>query len=75
MIRSIGTAAAILACVTVASADPRVSYFPVKQGSGPHDVAVGTDGKVWYSGQRNGTLGLLDPTTGKDIGIPIGTGS
>ena len=75
MIRSIGTAVAILACVTVASADTRVSYFPVKQGSGPHDVAVGADGKVWYSGQRNGTLGLVDPATGKDTSIPIGSGS
>ena len=53
----------------------RVSYFPVKQGSGPHDVAVGADGKVWYTGQRNGTLGLVDPATGKDESIPIGSGS
>ena len=33
-------------------------------GSGPHDVAPAADGGVWYTGQRNGTLGHLDPRTG-----------
>ena len=75
MMRTAAVLAVALGFASGALANDKVSYFPVKQGSGPHDVAVGTDGKVWYSGQRNGTLGLLDPTTGKDIGIPIGTGS
>lgn len=75
MMRTAAVLAVALGFAGSALANDKVSYFPVKQGSGPHDVAVGADGKVWYSGQRNGTLGLLDPTTGKDIGIPIGTGS
>lgn len=75
MVRSIVIAALALTLATDALANDRVSYFPVKQGSGPHDVAVAADGKVWYSGQRNGTLGLLDPATGKDTSIPIGSGS
>jgi virginiamycin B lyase len=75
MVRSIAIVAATLGFAASALANDRVSYFPVKQGSGPHDVAVGADGKVWYSGQRNGTLGLLDPKTGKDENIPIGSGS
>ena len=75
MIRAIVIVAATLGFATSALANDRVSYFPVKQGSRPHDVAVGTDGKVWYSGQGNGTLGLVDPKTGKDESIPIGTGS
>ena len=75
MVRSIAILAATLGLATGTLANDRVSYFPVKQGSGPHDVAVGADGKVWYSGQRNGTLGLVDPKTGKDDSIPIGSGS
>jgi virginiamycin B lyase len=75
MIRAIAILAASAGFAVSALADSRVSYFPVKQGSGPHDVAVAADGKVWYSGQRNGTLGLVDPATGKDTSIPIGSGS
>ena len=75
MIRAIAIVAATLGFAAGALANDRVSYFPVKQGSRPHDVAVGADGKVWYSGQGNGTLGLVDPKTGKDESIPIGTGS
>ena len=63
MVRSIAIVAAMLGMVGGALANDRVSYFPVKQGSGPHDVAVSADGKAaWYSGQRNGTL---NPKTGK----------
>ncbi len=75
MIRAIAIVAGTIAFAAGALASDRVSYFPVKQGSRPHDVAVGADGKVWYSGQGNGTLGLVDPKTGKDESIPIGTGS
>ena len=75
MVRAIAILAVTVVCTTAASADSRVSYFPVKSGSGPHDVAVGTDGKVWYSGQRNGTLGMVDPKTGKEESIKIGAGS
>ena len=49
--------------------------YPVTPGSGPHDVAPATDGGVWYSGQRNGTLGHLDPATGAVREIPLGAGS
>ncbi len=75
MVRSIAIVAATLMLTSAALANDKVTYFPVKQGSGPHDVAVGPDGKVWYSGQRNGTLGMVDPATGKDESIPIGSGS
>jgi len=75
MVRVIAVIAATAAFTASALADTRVSYFPVTAGSRPHDVAVGADGKVWYSGQRQGYLGLVDPATGKDENIPIGTGS
>jgi virginiamycin B lyase len=34
-------------------------------GKYPHDVAVGRDGIVWYTAQRDGKLGRLDPARGK----------
>jgi|EndMetStandDraft_4_1072995.scaffolds.fasta_scaffold24433_5 virginiamycin B lyase len=75
MMRWIAASVVTLTCVVSAFANDRVSYFPVKQGSGPHDVAPGLDGVVWYSGQRSGVLGRLDAKTGKDENIPIGSGS
>src|SRR5215212_11704768 len=75
MIRSIATAVAIFAATAVAAADTRVSYFPVTPNARPHDVAVTTDGIVYYTGQAKGYLGRLDPKTGKDENIPIGSGS
>jgi virginiamycin B lyase len=75
MFRAVAVAAVTLGLTASALANDRVSYFPVKQGSGPHDVAAAVDGGVWYSGQRNGTLGYIDPKTGKESVIPIGSGS
>ena len=78
MTRAVRTIAIMMATAGFAAtalADTRVSYFPVTPGSRPHDVAVAADGKVWYSGQRKGYLGLVDPATGKDENISIGSGS
>ena len=49
--------------------------FPVSAGSGPHDVAPAPDGTVWYTAQRSGALGRLDPATGKVTDLPLGAGS
>lgn len=61
------------------SVDRGTSYelreFDVPGGSHPHDVAPAADGGVWYTGQRNGTLGHFDPTTGDVREIPLGAGS
>ena len=68
--------ATILGATSAATAaDTRVTYFPVAANSGPHDVAPAPDGSVYYTGQRKGVLGRLDPVTGKDENIPIGSGS
>src|SRR6476619_5869920 len=75
MIRSIAIAAAIFAASAAAAADTRVSYFPVTPNARPHDVAVTPEGIVYYTGQAKGYLGRLDPKTGKDENIPIGSGS
>ncbi len=45
------------------------------EGDHPHDVAPAPDGTVWYTGQRAGVLGRLDPKTGQVERIPLGEGS
>jgi virginiamycin B lyase len=49
--------------------------YPVPQGAGPHDVAPAPDGKVWYTAQRQGALGILDPSTGAVRQVALGAGS
>ena len=76
MLRSIVVVAATVALTAAALADDRVVLFP---GAGrirartmwrPPPTAA-----IWYTGQRKGYLGRLDPKTGKDEAIPIGSGS
>ena len=50
----------------------QVAYYDVPQGAHPHDVAPAPDGKIWYTAQRQGALGILDPETGKTEHIPLG---
>ena len=52
-----------------------IEIFPVPAGSRPHDVAPAADGGVWYTAQRRGALGWLDPNTGETREIPLGEGS
>ena len=52
-----------------------VREFGVVAGSHPHDVAPAPDGGVWYTGQLDGTLGHLDPATGRVRTIKLGAGS
>jgi virginiamycin B lyase len=52
-----------------------IREYPVPSGSHPHDVAPAPDGSVWYTAQRTGELGRLDPATGRTRHIPLGKGS
>jgi virginiamycin B lyase len=53
-----------------------VQTFAVEAGDHPHDVAPAADGQhVWYTAQRAGALGLLDPTSGEIAQFPLGDGS
>jgi virginiamycin B lyase len=52
-----------------------VREFAVPSGSGPHDVAPAPDGSVWYTAQRTGELGRLDPATGQTHHVKLGAGS
>ena len=57
-------------------AELRVQTYELPKGGGhPHDVAVGDDGIVWYTAQRDGKLGRLDPVSGKVELITLGRGA
>ncbi|HYJ31032.1 MAG TPA: lyase [Allosphingosinicella sp.] len=49
--------------------------YQLPAGSRPHDVAPAPDGRVWYTAQRQGALGILDPATGAVRQVPLGEGS
>jgi virginiamycin B lyase len=74
--RSFASVTLVLALLAAAPLSAQtVSVYPVVKGSGPHDVWPLADGRVWYTGQSNGTLGLLDPATGKVAEVKLGEGS
>jgi virginiamycin B lyase len=76
--RRIGLAlvVALLLLPAPAPAQVRVQAYDLPPGGGrPHDVAVGADGIVWYTAQRDGKLGRLDPATGKVELVPLGRGA
>ena len=68
-------AAVVVLASTAFAATP--AYFEVTRGAGPHDVAAAPapGGPVYYTGQRSGVLGILDPGTGKVVEVPLGRGS
>lgn len=51
------------------------TVFEVPAGSRPHDAAPGPEGQIWYTGQRRGTLGIIDIATGDVREVPLGEGS
>src|SRR5260370_40627775 len=53
----------------------RVKYYPVAAGMGSRDVAPAPDGTIWFCGQRNGTLGRLEPRDGSYKLIDLGKGA
>lgn len=40
------------------------TQVPLKDGSGPHNLIVGSDGIVWFAGNRTRLIGRYDPATG-----------
>src|SRR5712675_2082475 len=75
------TAASILAAPAlmggaVAQEGPfRVKYYPVASATGLHDVTPAPDGTIWFTGQRNGKLGRLDPRDGSFKLVDLGKGA
>jgi virginiamycin B lyase len=54
----------------IARFDPRTQAFKewtLPEGARPHGLVVATDGKVFYTGNGNGTIGELDPESGRVI--------
>jgi virginiamycin B lyase len=58
-------------------AHAQVRYFDVVSGAHPHDVAAtpAPGGPVYYTAQRTGKLGILDPASGKVEEIALGARS
>ena len=52
-----------------------VRVFDLPKGARVHDVAPAPGGLVWYTAQRQGALGILDPRTGKVRHVPLGPNS
>jgi virginiamycin B lyase len=59
------------------AATAETAYYDVAKGAGPHDVAAapGAGAPVYYTAQRTGRLGILDPKTAKFEEVPLGRGS
>jgi virginiamycin B lyase len=58
----------------IARLDPKTGAFrkyELDPGTNPHSCIVDSRGRVWYSGNRNGTIGRLDPVTGTITRYPI----
>ena len=64
-----GEKAQIAASAEISS---NIQLFALPKGSRPHDVAPAPDGRIWYTAQRQGALGILDPATGEVKQIPLG---
>ena len=68
--------AAVLLLPSLARTEVRIQAYELPKGGGyPHDVAVGLDGIVWYTAQRDGKLGRLDPASGKVELVPLAHGA
>jgi len=61
----------------VAAAQVSVQEYPLPSGVGVHDVwaDAAPGGPVWFSAQRSGHLGILDPSSGKVTLVPLGENS
>src|SRR5205823_13236901 len=64
-----------LAAAGITGAEP--AYFNIAPGAGAHDVAAApaAGGPVYYTAQRTGKLGILDPKTGRYEEVALGRGS
>jgi virginiamycin B lyase len=72
---SLALALLIIAVFAMDASAQEIRYYPVPRGAHPHDVAPAPDGTVWYTAQARGSLGRLDPVTGKVEQVPLGRGS
>lgn len=64
-----------LLATPVPAQDYQTQVFQLPEGSRPHDAAPGANGTIWYTAQRQGALGIIDPATGEIRQVPLGEGS
>lgn len=50
---------------TFAPATGKFDRIELPEGTGPHNLIVGSDGTVWYAGNRQGYIGRYTPATGE----------
>ena len=74
-VRPIARPSVTVATGSAATPELTLKEFPTPRGAGPHDVAPAPDGTVWWTAQRSGHLGRLDPATGAHKMIALGPGS
>lgn len=72
MVPLVVAAIAVIALGVSGTPAAEVSYYDVPRGAHPHDVAPAPDGKVWYTAQSQGALGILDPKTRRTIHVQLG---
>jgi len=70
-------ALAFATAMGAAGAQVTIQEYPLPSRVGAHDVWAdpAPGGPVWFSGQRSGELGRLDPQTGKVDMVPLGARS
>src|SRR5436853_341467 len=73
----IGCLLLVIALAGARNASAAPGYFDVAPGAGPHDVAAApaAGGPVYYTAQRTGKLGILDPQTRRYEEVSLGSGS
>ena len=69
------SSAAILLASAISCRTLAQEYFPLPSGVGVHDVAPAEGGTVWFTGQRSGSLGRLEPDSGSVKLIDLGKGA
>ena len=72
MVPIVVAAVAMIALGAHPASAAEVAYYEVTRGAHPHDVAPAPDGKVWYTAQSQGALGILDPKTRRVVQVPLG---
>lgn len=61
--------------VRTEAAEVATRLFVLPEGARPHDAAPGPPGKIWYTAQRQGALGVIDIAAGTHRQIPLGPNS
>ena len=65
----VGQRAGYLAHLNADTGD--IHKIDLKEGSGPHNLIVGSDGIVWYAGNRTALIGRYDPVSKEIEEIPM----